>query len=67
MSSTNPSFVRCIASSTCKHCGKPIEQDSLIIAVSEPYSMIIHEKCAPYYDYSKVFPHDKPLQFYRKI
>jgi hypothetical protein len=67
MSSSNPSFVRCIANGDCKHCGKPIENNSIVIAVGDPYSMLLHERCAPYYDYSKLFPHDKPIQFFRKI
>jgi hypothetical protein len=67
MSSNQVQFARCLATANCKHCGKPIEVDSLVVAVGEPYSMLLHEGCAPYYDYNKVFPHDKPLQFFRKF
>lgn len=67
MSSNQVKFVKCLANANCKHCGKPIEANALVVAVGEPYSMLLHEECVPYYDYSKVFPHDKPLQFFRKF
>ena len=67
MSSHNVLFVKCLANGYCKHCGKQIEQNSIVVAVGEPYSMLLHEECVPYYDYNKLFPHDKPIQFFRKF
>lgn len=68
MSQQRPiNFVLALHTDHCKHCGKQFTEYDLVYAVGEPYSMLLHEACAPYYNYNQIFPHQKPLSAYRKI
>lgn len=37
---------------------------TLCWAVGKPYHILLHEHCAPYFDYQRGYPHNQPYQYY---
>lgn len=51
--------------SSCMHC-KLNFGDEAIFALGAPYHCLLHERCAPYFDYNnRTWPHTKPLCSYK--
>ena len=48
----------------CKHCQQHLMPGTLCWAVGKPYHILLHENCAPYFDYQRGYPHNQPYQYY---
>jgi hypothetical protein len=48
----------------CHHCHQHFIPGTLCWAVGQPYHILLHGNCAPYYDYNKGYPHKEPYQYY---
>lgn len=50
--------------SVCAHCKQPFS-DEVAIALGAPFHCLVHETCAPYFNYlEKKWAHAKPLSSY---
>lgn len=49
----------------CLHCNEAFENNKLVWYIGAPYFCILHEQCAPFFDYSKGWPHDHSFDFYK--
>lgn len=50
----------------CAHCGQPLIHDTVVGALGSNHMCLIHNKCCPFFDFEKGWPHSMPLQFYTK-
>ncbi len=49
---------------TCIHCKGILREESLVWSLGSPYHALVHESCAPFFDFSKGWPHALPYQYY---
>ncbi len=57
---------RIILSDRCAHCETIIAQKATCLYFSEPYHIMLHERCAPFYNYNKIYPHEKLMIMYNQ-
>lgn len=49
----------------CAKCDKRLENNEVVYYIDKPFDIFVHQECAPYYDYNKIFPHRNPMTMYR--
>ncbi len=55
-----------VVGSRCLRCQSPIGEE-ITLALGPPYHGLLHERCAPYFHYSRQYPHQKPLESYSTL
>lgn len=50
----------------CYHCKEEFKVDDFLIGIGHPYYILLHKHCAPFFQYSKGWPHPKSFEFYKK-
>jgi hypothetical protein len=53
-----------VFTSKCPHCAGDFYPGQVVVSVGVPYMCLFHINCAVFYDYSKGWPHEKPLNWY---
>lgn len=48
----------------CLRCGEPISAERKFYALDAPYNGVLHEECAPLYNYPGKWPHPGPAKLY---
>jgi hypothetical protein len=60
----NVQMVKVIHTPNCLVCKCPLQEDQPLLAFGLPYMITLHENCAPFFPFSKGWPHPMPLDFY---
>lgn len=54
-----------VMSLKCLQCQKIItNEEGRFLALDSPYNGVLHEDCAPYYNFPRKWPHEQPAQYY---
>lgn len=51
---------------TCVFCERKFNNESLVWSFGYPYHMVIHKECAPFFPFSKGYPHPMPYELYEQ-
>jgi len=56
--------IKIIYNNTCPVCKIHFIEDDSVIGISNPYHILLHTHCAPYYNYNNIYIHQQPISFY---
>lgn len=57
-------LTKCIYTNFCVHCKEIFKPDTIVIAVDQPHHILLHKKCAPYYNFFNGYSWTQPFVFY---
>lgn len=60
----NVDMHKVVFTNKCGHCANDFYPGQVLVSAGHPYMCLFHVTCVAFYDYSKGWPHEKPLVFY---
>lgn len=51
-----------VCDGTCAHCSEPL--DNVCMCFAKPYMCVVHQRCAPFFNFKGGWPHQLPFDAY---